>query len=55
VQLIETSSIVLHYYRAGSAWLDITSCKPFDPAAAQSWLMDRIPGQYCKATTVELV
>lgn len=40
VQLIETSSITGHFVdQSGDFYLDIFSCKPFDPAVAKEMVM----------------
>lgn len=55
VQLITTSSVTLHLYRAGSAWIDITSCQAFDVKATAEWCRSRLKGAGVEYSTMELV
>lgn len=54
VQLIDTSSVTLHLYRSGSAWVDITSCAPFDVKATAAWVQTSLQGQSYQQSAMEL-
>lgn len=53
LQFIETSSIVGHFSEGtGAAYLNIFSCKPFDPKLAEKFTCDYFGAQSCVARMV---
>lgn len=54
VQLIETSNITGHFCDlSGDAYLDVFSCKPFDPTRATELVQERLRPQSVTATVVQ--
>ncbi len=48
VQLIETSLISAHFANASNAtYLDVFSCKPYDPAVVEKFAMEYFGGSRC--------
>lgn len=49
-QLIETSLISAHFANASNAtYLDVFSCKPYDPAVVEAFAIEFFGGTHCKA------
>lgn len=54
VQLIETSAVVGHFVDAtGDIYLDIFSCKPFDPQAAIDCVVEHFQPQRIRSQQIE--
>ena len=48
VQLIETSLISAHFAnKANTVYLDVFSCKPYDPAVAANFAQEFFAGSHC--------
>ena len=48
VQLIETSLISAHFANASNAtYLDVFSCKPYDPAVVEKFALEYFGGSHC--------
>ena len=48
VQLIETSLISAHFAnKTNTAYLDVFSCKPYDPSVVKKFALKFFGGSYC--------
>lgn len=54
VQLIETSAITGHFVdKNGDMYLDVFSCKPFDPQAAIDCVVEHFQPQHIRSQQIE--